>query len=361
MDTAPDRCWRITGRVAGGEGRGASFTTLPWVRQALRQAFGMDPWPGTLNLDLLRTADLWAWGRLRCEPFVPLREHAEPTSCAARCWPVVVAGRVPAVVVLPGVPGYRPDRIELVSPLNLREALGLADASAVQLEHMAPRSLSALLFDADGTLVDSLDAYRAVAERVAAPRGYRVSLEQVKAALNTDRSFWDLVLDGHPDHSEERVRSLREETLRHWPDVLEAGVEPVPQLADVLAALDARGIRLGIVTGSGGETLSALERAGLLRYFAAVVTAGDVRRRKPHPEGLLHCARRLGVAPGEAAYVGDTPLDMRAARQAGMLAVGVLGGAGDSAQLAAAGAQRLLPDLSGLPALLATPAAEAAG
>jgi HAD superfamily hydrolase (TIGR01509 family) len=110
-----------------------------------------------------------------------------------------------------------------------------------------------------------------------------------------------------------------------------------PGLPQALQALRARGVRLGLVTGSRASVLEPLRDAGLLEYFEAVITGRDVQRRKPDPEGLLKCAAALGIPPGEAVYVGDTPLDVQASHAAGMAAVAVLSGAGDSAQLSAAG------------------------
>jgi beta-phosphoglucomutase-like phosphatase (HAD superfamily) len=95
------------------------------------------------------------------------------------------------------------------------------------------------------------------------------------------------------------------------------------------------------VTGSSGGSLEPLRDAGLMDLFQAVVTSGDVRRRKPDPEGLVRCAAALEVAPVDAVYVGDTPLDVLAARSAGMFAIGLLGGAGDSAMLSASRPDRL--------------------
>jgi len=63
----------------------------------------------------------------------------------------------------------------------------------------------------------------------------------------------------------------------------------------------------------------------------------------------LTCASRLGIAPRDTAYVGDSPLDMEAAHAAGMAAIGVLGGAGDATLLSAAGADRLVASLGRLP------------
>jgi HAD superfamily hydrolase (TIGR01509 family) len=126
-------------------------------------------------------------------------------------------------------------------------------------------------------------------------------------------------------------------------------------VADTLARLAAAGLRLGICTASRGESFPAL--ADVLGRFGTVVTAADVGRRKPDPEGLLRAAEALGVAPARAAYVGDSVVDIRAARAAGMYAVGVLSGAGDGAVLAAACADRLVAGHRDLPALFAPGAA----
>ncbi|MBI3262738.1 MAG: HAD-IA family hydrolase [Acidobacteria bacterium] len=90
----------------------------------------------------------------------------------------------------------------------------------------------------------------------------------------------------------------------------------------------------------------------MIELFDAVITGEDVRRRKPDPEGLLACASMLGVSAADAAYVGDTPLDIEAAHAAGMIAMAVLGGAGDSALLSAAGADRLVASLGRLPGVV---------
>ena len=120
----------------------------------------------------------------------------------------------------------------------------------------------------------------------------------------------------------------------------------------MLRRLKAAGIRLGICTASRGESFRPLEQAGLLDLFDEVVTARDVVRRKPDPEGLLLCLERMAVSPADTAYIGDTVADISASHSAGLFAVGVLTGAGDSALLSGAGAHRILPDLRNLPEIL---------
>ncbi|HEV8345131.1 MAG TPA: HAD family hydrolase [Vicinamibacterales bacterium] len=217
---------------------------------------------------------------------------------------------------------------------------------------MKPLPVRAVIFDVDGTLVDSLAAYRVVAERAAAGYGLTISDAVVREALNTTRSFWDLALPpDFPDRTQ-AMETLRRETVRLWPGVLREHGRVCDEAAHVLATLKGRGAKLGIMTGSRRASLAALERAGLLDVFDAVVTREEVERRKPDPEGLLTCASRLEVAPRDAAYVGDTPLDVQAAHAAGMAAIGVLGGAGTSALLTTAGADRLVASLGQLPQIV---------
>lgn len=342
----------LRGRVTTGEGRGAGFTALPWARSAFRAGLGIEPFPGTLNLSLASARDLWTWARLRQQPGFPM-PAPDPGQCDAVCYPVLLAGRVPGAIVLPRVRGYAPDRLEVIAPLSLRQALGLADGDEVVVESLAVPRLEAIIFDVDGTLVDSLEGYREAALRAAGHLRERISRDAVRAALNRNESFWDRILAGTPEHSPARVQELRAATLGHWPGVLEEHVRCFPGLEATLRQLRDLGLRLGICTGSRGESFRPLERLKLLELFDVVVTAADVRERKPHPEGLLRCLEVLEVGPEAAAYVGDSMLDMAAGRAAGMLAIGVLSGAGTSAELAEAGAHRLLPDQAALPSLLA--------
>ena len=90
-------------------------------------------------------------------------------------------------------------------------------------------------------------------------------------------------------------------------------------------------------------------------YFAAAFTSGDVEPRMPDPEVLLECAAALGVEPKEAVYVGDTPVDVAAAKAVGMAAVAVLTGAGDSALLSRSGPDRIIASVALLPDLLEVP------
>jgi phosphoglycolate phosphatase len=345
--------WTVTGRVATGVGRGAGFTALPWARAGLVAAAGIDPHPGTLNLRLEDAGDRATWAAVVAAAPATIAA-GEPGACAAACVPVWlrqpggVAPAVPAAVVVPRVAGYPGDVLEVVSPVALRAALAVADGAPLVVGGAVPPPVDAVIFDVDGTLVDSIGAYLVAAARACAPHGLAVDDARIRRALNDDVPFWPLVVGERPDAAAleaELSRAIR----RVWPEVLATHVRSFPAVADTLARLAAAGLRLGICTASRGESFPAL--ADLLGCFGVVVTAADVARRKPDPEGLLLAAAALGVAPARAAYVGDSVVDVRASRAAGMYAVGVLSGAGDGAALAAAGAHRLVASHRDLPAL----------
>ena len=115
---------------------------------------------------------------------------------------------------------------------------------------------------------------------------------------------------------------------------MEGAVESLERLA-------AAGLRLGLVTsGTRSRVERDLERLEVGGFFGVVVCGGDTVNRKPHPEPLLVALDRLGVAAGDAAYVGDSPEDVAMSRAAGVFCIGIPGGFPNHAALAAAG-----PDL----------------
>ena len=332
-------------------GQGAHFTGLPWAREQFIGRLGVDPWPGTLNLRLEAGAAQEAWAQARighgARIVAPDRQ-----ACDARCVPVCIGGFLPGAVVLPELAGYPADQLELISAVNLREHLGLQDGDEVEIAGTEMPDLRAVVFDVDGTLVNSIEGMRIAAARAAAIYGYEVPLDAVRRALNFGESLWHLIMPPELHGDRKLPAILHMETMRHWPQVLAESVEVFAGLDETLRDLRASGLRLAIYTGSRGESFLPLERAGLMDLFDPVITARDVARPKPHPEGLFRCLELIGCTASQAVYVGDTRHDIEAGRAAGMRSIGVLTGAADSAILSAAGADRLVSSHRGLAEIL---------
>jgi pyrophosphatase PpaX len=179
-----------------------------------------------------------------------------------------------------------------------------------------------VLFDFDGTIVDSGGIILA---------SMRHATRSVLAREYSDRELMANVggpgleaqmLAFAPEQVEELVRVYREHN-----ESIHDELESCAGMEDVLATLQEQGRRLGIVTAKRRRTVDlAFEHLPLAQYFDAIVSGDDTKRHKPHPDPLLLALERLAATAGEAVYVGDSPYDMRAAKAAGMHAVGVTWG-----------------------------------
>ena len=342
--------WVLNGRVVSGVGQGAGFTELEWAKTAFIAECGIDPFPGTLNLLVEEPEHRATWLDVKTGPGQRI-DASDPASCDALLYPIRICDSLPGAIVLPEVSGYAEDQIEIIAALPLREHFSVADGDRIEIAgQIAPR-IDAAIFDVDGTLLNSLEGYRIAASRATEPYGYEVTYESVQKSLNLNQPFWDFIIPKNQPRDEALIAKLRDETMRHWPDVMAEHVRALPGLEDALARLRNAGVRLGIFTGSEGESLPCLEKAGLLDMFEVIITRRDVEQFKPHPEGLLKCLNDMGVDPIHAAYIGDSRIDVQASLAAGVMSIAVLTGAGDSASLSAAGAHRVLAEIATLPDL----------
>ena len=331
----------IEGQLRRGLGQGAGFTQIEWVRRQLIDLAGIDPHPGTVNLALGDEVNRTHWRRWRALPGHAM-EPADAAFCRARCYPVRIEGRLPAAVVLPEIAGYPEDKLEIVAALPVRLHLSLEEGARVRVELCRPLVAKAVLFDIDGTLVDSVGAYLEVARIAAQLQGLEVTERHVRHSLATGSNFWKGVVPENRHDADAVIKALSAHAGREWPRVLREHGKVFEGLAQTLDTMKRLGIRLGIVSGARPEVLDLLREDGILDRFDSIVLGADVSRRKPDPEGILKCLKVLDVTPDAAVYVGDTPVDIQASRAAGACAVGVLTGAGDSAMLSMHWPDRLI-------------------
>ena len=331
----------IEGRLVRGLGQAADFTQLDWVRRQLLESAGIDPHPGTVNLTLADDGNRERWLSWRSMPGHAM-EPGDAGFCRARCYPVRIEGRVPAAVVLPEVAGYPEDKLEFVAALPLRQHLSLGEDALLKVELCRPMAAKAVLFDIDGTMVDSVAAYLEVARVAAREYGLEVSEGHVRQSLSTGGNFWKGVVPDDRQDADAMRKAMSAHAAREWPRVLREHGKVFDGLAQTLDALKRRGMVLGIVSGARPEVLELLRRDGILDRFDSVLLGADVSKGKPDPEGIVKCLGQLGIAPDAAVYVGDTPIDMQASRAARVRAIGVLTGAGNSAMMSAQGPDRLV-------------------
>lgn len=127
---------RFAGRVATGRGEAVGFTTEDWAREGFRRLVGIDPFPGTLNLTMVDAPARAGWAALRATEGIRM-PPPDPAWCDAWLFPVTLkagnGAEARGAVVLPEVADYPDDQVEVIAPVNLREALGIADGDMVEI------------------------------------------------------------------------------------------------------------------------------------------------------------------------------------------------------------------------------------
>ena len=209
--------------------------------------------------------------------------------------------------------------------------------------------MRALIFDLDGTLVDTVYAHvfawqRALSEAGMAIDGWRIHRRiGMSGGLFTRAVGREIGRELTPEEAQAIQR-------RHGELFLELLTErrPLPGAVELLQFLRKTGIPHGIATSGRRPDIDRSLAALGVGPELVVVERGDVPRAKPEPDLFLACQKKLGVLPEECYVVGDAVWDLLAARRAGMLSVGLLSGGYGEDELGRAGAFRVYRDAAEL-------------
>ena len=196
-------------------------------------------------------------------------------------------------------------------------------------------TVDAVIFDLDGTLIDSVPIYYELIDVIFKRLGIPpVDRRGLLEAMQDGEFEWEIVLPESMKPCKAQVVKNAQKLIGDIaPSMFRRQVKMIPGAVRALKDIAAEGLRLALATSTLRDhmavKLAPLKKAGVDNLFEAIITADDVRNKKPHAEPLLKCSSMLGLAPGQCAYVGDTRVDIRAGRAAGMQAVGVLTGFDD--------------------------------
>ena len=200
--------------------------------------------------------------------------------------------------------------------------------------------MDTVVFDWDGTLVDTLGALYRANESVLSGLGLPFDLDLYRQHYAPD---WRLMYQrlGVPA---DRLDEANEQWLRAF-DGAALG-EPFPGTVEAVGRLATAGMSLGLVTAGDRDIVEGqLARSGLAELLTIRIYGDDLPVHKPDPRPLREALSRLGLAdrPDAAAYVGDAPDDMRMARLVGVRGVGISSVLGSPDELRAAGATDVAP------------------
>jgi HAD superfamily hydrolase (TIGR01509 family) len=198
-------------------------------------------------------------------------------------------------------------------------------------------SLRAVLFDVDGTLVDTNYLHAVTWWQAFAQGGHYVPMTDIHRTIGmgTDQLL-DRLLPADRDSGADGKLALSHDALyaTYW-----SRLRPLPGAADLLRACRARGLAV-ILASSAGEAESGILRAAIDAEDAidAATFAGDVESSKPAPDLVQVALKKAGVPAEQAVFVGDTVWDVQASGKAGVPCIGLLSGGISREELADAGA-----------------------
>ena len=214
-------------------------------------------------------------------------------------------------------------------------------------------AVEALLFDLDGTLLDSDDQAVEALARWMARLGFSSPYQAARRLVMALETPGNAILTVFDMVGLDAPLARIADRFRRWGGLRTPANFRLVEGADEALHLLASRYRLAVVTTRGRRDAEEfLAQFGLADLFERIVTRESTWRLKPHPAPILHAAEALGLTPEQCAMVGDTTMDVLAARRAGAWAVAVLCGFGEREELERAGAHLILPSPAHLPSAL---------
>ncbi len=235
-------------------------------------------------------------------------------------------------------------------------------APTFRIASPTPTACDTLIFDLDGTLIDSAPDIRSSLNAALAE-------QDLEPASMTDVRRW--MGDGAAVLVERALNARRwvpggagrshlgKRVLQRFLDIYEASPASAtrlfPHVMETLTSLAKMGIKQGICTNKPlNHSLKVVKAMGMDRFFGCVVAGDSTPRSKPHPLPLLLCLEQLGSSPVSSIMVGDSPIDLATARSAGMPSILVTWGY-SKVPVETLGAHLVLNDFRDLPAILRAP------
>lgn len=201
----------------------------------------------------------------------------------------------------------------------------------------------AVIFDLDGTLVNSIFDIADAMNTVLSKRNYKTyDYETYKTFVG--HGVRSLVLKAIPDSPEkaELVEVCLNEMLDVYSKNCTNKTEPYPGILELLKTLEQKGIKLAVLSNKEDTLTKKVAAALLPKYVYPTLGLKEEALKKPNPQTLLGICESLNVTPEESIYVGDTNVDVEVAKRANMFSVGVSWGFRDKAELIAQGANAIL-------------------
>jgi len=124
---------RIRGRIVEGLREAGNFTQIPWVKRKFVEKLSIDPYPGTLNLEIIDPESLQSFKTLKSKKGIEITPE-DPSFCSAKCYSVVIGSQLKGAIVFPLVDGYPENKMELIASQNIKQTLSLNTGEVLEVE-----------------------------------------------------------------------------------------------------------------------------------------------------------------------------------------------------------------------------------
>ncbi len=329
----------LKGKIVSGLKKAAFFVQLDWVQDQCSEKLGFSPYPGTLNLEV-------------SSEYIPVIEEMyqqggielispDPAFCSGMTVPATIDG-ISVAIMIPGeeVRANGNNIVEVIASQRLKDSLGVevGDWVALKVDFSQSQkvkekiSVDAVILDLDGTLIDSTEIYFKIFETIFDNLSIpHIARKDVLNAAQDGEFSWDDVLPIEIlDRKEEIISEAKKLRDEYYFEKVSKELEIIKGADEILRKIASSPMKLGLVTTTPRQDLihklHPLKRAGVDNLFEVIITTDDVKEQKPAPEPLVECGKRLDVTLDRCVYIGDSRVDMRAGKAAGMKTIGVLTG-----------------------------------
>ena len=212
--------------------------------------------------------------------------------------------------------------------------------------------IKGVIFDLDGTLIDSLDTYNMAFNRIV--RRYQlnpIDIRELADFLNQFVSLEQLLQQLYPSLLPDEIKTFMTEMKNEFIALAKDHITLQPHVKEVLQSLKELGMKIGVATGrmsTGNGKWRDLKNLNIDYMIDAVVTGGETKP-KPHPDSLIRCTQELGLSLSECIFVGDSKADIIAGKNAGIRVIAVPTGVASRKQLSEEFPDYMLDSLDLLP------------
>ena len=126
---------KVKGKILEGLRDAGHFTQIPWVKKQFISKLSLDPYPGTLNLEIVDPESLQTFRELKTKKGIEIPPE-DPSFCSAKCYPVLINGQIKGAIVLPMVDDYPGNKMELIAPQNIKKALAIKTGDVIEVEFL---------------------------------------------------------------------------------------------------------------------------------------------------------------------------------------------------------------------------------